>query len=466
VEARKVDNIRRRSSRRTAQVVRQKPKRRGRSLSWLWLGLTGVGLVSGGGGALLAMSLSSTPFLQKPLSAVEAAIFSRKDNAFSRSVFQVPEVTKPVNILVLGIKTNLSDMRTGEGTERKQAGYDAESDTLQGLSDTMMLIRFDPVSKRVVMLGIPRDTKVEVGGRSVKINSIDQESGVGQAAKVVSDTLQGVEIDRYVRLNNFGLEKLIDSLGGLTLTVPKDIKYQDDSQHFYINLKAGKQHLDGKKLIGYIRFRKDANGDIGRMQRQQTVMRSMLEQWVNPINVARIPELMSIVRTHVDTNLNVEEIIALGGFASGPAKGKMQTLMLPGDYNGDGKHSISYWLADEMGIKNMMARYFDHGQVDELPSNPENLRIKIQDTTYFPDATQRFVNSLTKKGYQNVHLDKDPKALKEDLATTQIIVQRGSAASGEAIREKLGFGTVEVNTSGDLYSDITIKLGRDWGQRK
>jgi polyisoprenyl-teichoic acid--peptidoglycan teichoic acid transferase len=244
------------------------------------------------------------------------------------------------------------------------------------------------------------------------------------------------------------------------------MKYQDDSQHFYVNLKAGKQHLDGKKLIGYIRFRKDANGDIGRMQRQQTVMRAMIEQWVNPINVARIPELMSIVRSHVDTNLNVEEIIALGGFASGPAKGKMQTLMLPGDYNGDGKHSVSYWLADEMGIKNMMARYFDHGQVDELPSNPESLRIKIQDTTHFPDATQRFLNSMAKKGYQNVHLDKDPKALKEDLATTQIIVQRGSAASGEAIREKLGFGTVEVNTSGDIYSDITIKLGRDWAQRK
>jgi polyisoprenyl-teichoic acid--peptidoglycan teichoic acid transferase len=422
-------------------------------------------MLSAAGGAMIAVSFSQKPFLQRPLSEIEAAVF-RQGNSFSRSTLQVPEVSKPVNLLLLGIKTNLSDIRNGDNSERKKVGYDAESDTLQGLSDTMMLIRFDPVSKRIVVLGIPRDTKVEAHGRAVKINSIDQESGIGQTAKVVSNTLQGVEIDRYVRLNNFGLESLIDTLGGLTVTVPKDMKYQDDSQHFYVNLKAGKQHLDGKKLMGYLRFRKDANGDVGRMQRQQNVLRAMVEQWVNPINVARIPQLMSMVQKQVDTNLNVEEIIALGGFAANHGKSKVQTLLLPGDYNGDGKHGTSYWLASETGIKNMMARYFDHGEVEEVPSDPATLRIKVQDTGYYPDATQRLLTRLGKDGYHRAQLDHNTKALKENLDVTQIIVQHGSEAVGEALREKLGIGKVEVSTGGDIYSDITIKLGKDWSQKK
>jgi polyisoprenyl-teichoic acid--peptidoglycan teichoic acid transferase len=465
VEARKTDSIKRLPSTFAAEKLRRKPTRKHRPLSWLWLGLTGVGLLSAVGGAMVAASLSSTPLQQRLLSAAEASVF-RRGNSFARGTLQVPEVTKPVNILLLGIKTNLSDIRKGEGNERRKAGYDAESDSLQGLSDTMMLIRFDPASKRMVVLGIQRDTKVEFNGRNMKINAIDQEGGVAQSAKVVSNTLQGVEIDRYVRMNNFGLEKLIDELGGLTVVVPKDIKYQDDAQHFYINLKAGKQHLNGSKLMGLMRFRKDANGDVGRMQRQQTVLRSMIEQWVNPITVAKIPGLMSIVKSHVDTNLTVEEIIALGGFASSHGKGKVQTLMLPGDYNGDGKHGTSYWLPSENGIKNMMAQYFDHGEVDNTPIEPSHLRVKVQDTGYYPDAAQRFVKRLEKEGYKNVHLDTNAKALKENLDTTKIIIQHGGAINGDVLKQKLSLGDVEVGTSGDIYSDITIKLGKDWAQKK
>jgi polyisoprenyl-teichoic acid--peptidoglycan teichoic acid transferase len=465
VEARKTDSVKRPPSSLNAEVLRRRPTRKHRPLSWLWLGLFGVGLASAVGGAMVASSLSSTPLQQRLLSAAEASVF-RKGNSFARGTLQVPEVTKPVNILLLGIKTNLSDIRNGDGTERRKVGYDAESDSLQGLSDTMMLIRFDPATKRMVVLGIQRDTKVEFNGRSVKINAIDQEGGVAQAAKVVSNTLQGVEIDRYIRMNNFGVEKLIDALGGLNVTVPKDIKYQDDAQHFYINLKAGKQHLDGNKLLGFMRFRKDANGDVGRMQRQQVVLKAMIEQWVNPITVTRIPQLMSIVKSHVDTNLTVEEIIALGGFTSSHGKSKIQTLMLPGDYNGDGKHGTSYWLASEEGIKNMMAQYFDHGEVDNTPIAPQRLRVKVQDTGYYPDATQRFIKRLEKEGYKNVHLDKDPKALKENLETTKIIIQHGGSVNGDEMKQKLSLGEVEVGTSGDIYSDITIKLGKDWTQKK
>ena len=446
-----------------SKVMQRKASKHQRHVRKIYLGLAGLGLISSIGGVLIAHSLSSTPLLKQKLSSTDVAVF-RQDESFSRSNFQVPVISKPVNILLLGIKTNLSDIKNSDGKERRKTGYDAEINSLDGLSDTMMLIRFDSTTNKVVVFGIPRDTKVMVNGKSEKINAIDHESGVAQAAKVVSGTLQGVQIDRYIRLNNFGLEKLIDALNGVTVTIAKDIKYQDDSQHFYINLKAGKQHLDGHKLLNFLRYRHDANGDIGRMQRQQMVIRSMMEQWADPTTVARIPQLMSIVHDSVDTNLSVEEMMAIGGFTlnKGTGKDRIQMLMMPGDYNGDGRHSVSYWLPDTIGIGNMMAKYFDLGQATPVVTTAKTLRIRVQDTGYYPDATKRLISKLKKAGYQNVQLDKDPKALKEDLEITQIIAQQGELTTSQDVANSLGVGKAEISTTGNLYSDITIKVGKDW----
>jgi polyisoprenyl-teichoic acid--peptidoglycan teichoic acid transferase len=468
VEVRKVDRQRRKSNKPNPQMVRRQASKKRRKMPlWLWIGLGSIGAFSAAAGAFLAVSLTSAPLQQRALSAADDAFFKQNGKeAFSRSLLQVPEVSKPVNILLLGIKTNISDVKSNSGGERKKAGYDAEVDSLDGLSDTIVLLRFDPQTKRTIFLGIPRDTKIErTGVGTEKINAVDRESGPAAAAKEVSKVLGGVAIDRYIRINNLGVAKLVDELGGVTVTVPKDIKYQDDSQHFYVNLKAGKQHLDGMKLLGLLRYRHDANGDIGRMQRQQMVMKALLEQSLNPMTITRIPQLFSVIQNQVDTNLTVEELLALGGFSMQNGKSKMQMLMMPGDYNGDGKHGTSYWLPDEKGIQNMMARYFDHGTISLEQTKAETLRINIQDTSHFPDATARLIKRLNKAGYQNVHLDSNLK-IKEDLPTTQFIAQKGNPEVAEGLSSLLGFGEVKVDSSGNLYSDVTIKLGRDWIQKE
>ncbi len=165
--------------------MQQQQPRSKNSKQKLYLGLTSVVIISLIGGATIANLLSNTPLLKQELSSTDAAAF-RQDESFSRNILQVPIISKPINILLLGIKTNLSDVKNNDGKKRKQAGYDAEINTLEGLSDTMMLIRFDPSTNKIVVFGIPRDTKVEVNGKSEKINAIDHESGIAEAAKIVS----------------------------------------------------------------------------------------------------------------------------------------------------------------------------------------------------------------------------------------------------------------------------------------
>lgn len=431
------------------------------NLLWLGLGLTGVAMISATAGALLAVSLASTPLMQQKLSLEEQSVFD--GDSFSKGNMKLPEVTRPVNILVMGIKVITSDLNNPPSTT-KNLGYHALVNSFDGLADTMLLLRFDPEKKKISVLSIPRDTQVTIDGHGVqKINAANDIGGPAVAATEVSNLLEGVAIDRYIRINVQGVEKLIDALGGVTVYVPNDMKYQDDSQHLYINLKQGKQHLNGDRALQLLRFRHDRNGDIGRIQRQQMVMRALMEQTLNPKILTRIPKILAIIQSHLDTNLSVEELAALVGFGIKTDRQQVQMLMLPGEVNGNGHHRISYWLPSRTRIKTMMARYFNQGSSDRELVDTSKVRVTIQDTTGDSQAVQSLVRSLEEAGYRRITID---KTVPESLSVTQIIAQQGDEDSAKQVYSSLGFGDVSVGTSGTLYSDVTIKLGLDWLQKQ
>ncbi len=101
-------------------------------------------------------------------------------------------------------------------------GYHAPVNSLEGLTDTMLLLRFDPQRQKLTMLSIPRDTRTDIEGYGEKkINEANALGGPALTAETVSHLLDGVAIDRYIRINVQGVEKLIDALGGVTVYVPK-----------------------------------------------------------------------------------------------------------------------------------------------------------------------------------------------------------------------------------------------------
>ncbi|MDJ0600245.1 MAG: LCP family protein [Crocosphaera sp.] len=435
--------------------VKKKPK----GLSWLLisLGLTVVSLTSAAAGAFIAVSLSATPLQQSSLTPEEEEVFSRNETISYKSL-RLPELSRPVNVLVLGTKVLTSEI---DEKPIEDLGYHALVNSFKGLSDTMVLLRFDPLSNKLSLLSIPRDTQTTINYELRKINEANYYGGPALAAETVSELLGGVPVDRYVRVNIQGVEKVIDALGGVNVYVPKDMKYTDHSQHLYIDLKEGEQHLDGEKAVAFLRFRHDRYGDIGRVQRQQMFMRALVEQALKPQTLLRIPEILSIISSYIDTNLTVEELVALSGFASQTKRSNVQMLMLPGRFSGDGKQEVSYWLPNPYQIKNMVAEYFDHGQLsfDVEPSNSNNLKIAIQDSTEDPEAVQRMVNYLREAGYRRVFVsDQWPQTLQ----TTRIVAQNGDDLGAATLRADLGLGEVLVESTGNLASDITIVLGQDW----
>ncbi|MEM9807908.1 MAG: LCP family protein [Cyanobacteria bacterium P01_D01_bin.56] len=423
------------------------------------LALTSVATISAGTGALLAVSMNSKPLLQSQLSPEEAAVFSDSEPILASNSLRLPRLTRPVNILVLGVKVLTSDVDTPvAGAE--ELGYHALVNSFEGLSDTMLLLRFNPRTGQLVVMSVPRDTRALVNGLLTKINEANLDGGPALTAESISDLLGGVAIDRYVRINVQGVEKLIDALGGVTVNVPQDMKYQDDSQHLYINLKAGQQTLDGNQALQFLRFRYDENGDIGRVQRQQTMMRAVIEQTLNPATIARLPKILSVIQSHVDTNLSVEELVALVGYGSQTSRADVQMLMLPGNFSAPGEYNRSYWLPDYAGIDTVVEQYFGLESLQTMEAtSPSYLRVVIQDSTGDDLAIQSLVDNLYDSGYRNVSVGQD---LNEMLAETRIVAQRGDRASATMLQQFLQVGEVRVESTGSLNSDITIQLGEDW----
>ncbi|MBW4652825.1 MAG: LCP family protein [Kaiparowitsia implicata GSE-PSE-MK54-09C] len=405
--------------------------------------------------------------MQAQLSLEDQQAFDQK-NITSGSNFQLPQLTRPVNILVLGIKVLTSDV-ANPPEELRDLGYHALVNSFDGLTDTMLLLRFQPSDNTLTVLSIPRDTRTQVSGLgTTKINEANAHSGPAGAAIAVSSLLNDVPIDRYVRINIQGVEKLIDALGGVQLYVPRDMRYQDDSQHLYINLKEGQQRLDGQKSIDFLRFRYDELGDIGRVQRQQMFMRAMVEQAVTPATITRIPQILSVVQENVDTNLTIEELVALAGFGSQVDRSKVQMLMLPGEFSTSDEYVASYWLPHYRQIDQLVTQYLsDRPVVTDLTAEGDRPvsgyeRISIQNSTGDEDAIDSVVDLLGEDGFSNVSVERD---WGEPLNTTQIIAQQGNTAIAAAVQSALGLGSVQIDSTGVFRSDVTIRLGRDWLSR-
>ncbi len=453
------------------KVVKARPKNTpakskfSRKHFFLGFGFSGIAVFSIGIGALLALSLSGTPLKQVRLTPEEEAVFNNEETVTFDNL-NISKLSRPVNILVMGIKVLTTDV---PNQKHEDVGYHALVNSFQGLSDSMLLIRFDPEQDHVSVLSIPRDTKSYVEGKGItKINSANQVGGPALAAESVSGLLNDVKIDRYVRINVQGIEKLIDALGGVNLYVPQDMKYTDHSQHLYIDLKQGQQRLNGDRALQFLRFRYDAYGDIGRVQRQQTFMRALIEQALNPKTILRLPDILDVVRSHLDTNLSTNELIAISAFAAQKSRSDVKMVMLPGDFNQPEEGQASYWLPHTSKIEQIMTEHFavESDEFDyqiattDNEFNPRRLKIAVQTNEENRENARQLVSYLRTNGYRGVYLT--PQIYAKPLSETKIIAQQGDNLSAVKIRADLGLGEVLVQSTGVINSDITIQVGQDW----
>lgn len=250
---------------------------------WRWVVgiVVALILVIGGGAFYLYHSVHST---------ADHTYIPLKGQKQSDSALQK---TKPLSILLMGTDT----------------GALGRTET-NGRSDTMIVATLNPAKKTTTMVSIPRDTMAQmIGADGIDIQKINAAYSMGGADMAVNTTtsLLGVPVNYYAVINMGGLEKIIDAIGGVTITPSLSFS---NSGYTFTEGKTTK--MNGDEALAYIRMRyNDPKGDYGRQDRERQVITAVIKAAPSLSNLTKFEQLMSQVESNFRTNLTFDDMVAL-----------------------------------------------------------------------------------------------------------------------------------------------------------
>ncbi|WP_042475687.1 LCP family protein [Bacillus ndiopicus] len=198
-------------------------------------------------------------------------------------------------------------------------------------TDTMMLLSWNRDTNDMKLVSFMRDIYADIPGyQSYKLNTAYYLGGV-QLLKDTLNTMFDVPIHHYAVIDFKSFESMIDILApnGITMDVEKDM-----SANIGVSLKQGTHQLNGKELLGYARFRQDAEGDFGRVARQQKVMDALKAELFSPANAKNLPKFVGAAQGYVTTDLSsAQELkMALSVVAGGGVDIEKMTIPAEGTY--------------------------------------------------------------------------------------------------------------------------------------
>lgn len=252
----------------------------------------------------------------------------------------------PVSILIMGVE-------------------DYQSDYDRGRTDTLMVATFNPDDKKLQLLSIPRDTLVEIvdKGKEDKINHAYAFGGKEMTINTVENFLE-IPIDYYATVNFEAFKNVVDILGGITVEVPFDFKQNsDDRVAEKLEFYEGEMELDGRYALAYARMRmSDPRGDIGRNERQQQVIKAIIQKALSVSTITKVDDLINEVGQNVETNMKISEGLAFVKKYSDFNVDYIEQLKLetyPENING-----IHYQIADHNSLEEVKYKLKTHLEME------------------------------------------------------------------------------------------------------
>jgi len=224
--------------------------------------------------------------------------------------------TDPITLLLIGL-----DRRPG------QWDYGTMN------TDLISVVSIDPKTKEARMLSFPRDLLIEVTGEegepaqdrinaSFAMGAQDRQSIADGARQLERDLKANfdISVDYWMVVDFFGMERLIDEIGGVDLYVPEDLVVplwwysDDDKTHVQVEFPEGWQHLDGYHAVAFARHR-ETDDDFHRVRRQQIVAQAAVSRVVSSRLLTNAPGLIDAFNEAVTTNLSKAQVGGLGPLA-------------------------------------------------------------------------------------------------------------------------------------------------------
>ena len=366
------------------------------------------------------------------------------------------EPTEKVTFLVMGSDSR-EDLPEELGVTDDLPGYRA---------DAIMIATLD--GGRVRLLSLPRDLKVEIEGTPRKLNAAYSIEGPNPQLlfeTVVKET--GIDIDYYIELDFFGFAGIVDGLGGVEFTFP----YPARDLKSFLNVEAGRQHLDGKTALAYARSRQyeeyhdgawvkvDAS-DLGRIGRQQSLLFAMLSaaKRLSVFDVFSVSRILRAVGQHirVDSRLSNRQLVDFILEARSLGREDIEIVALPVIESWE--DGIAYLVADEDAAE-AVYRSFRNGNTDSTGEQPssDSIMVKVLNGNGKSGQANKWSNRLNGSGFSVVQVDDAAFFGFEDTVVT---VRPGDYDKGLKVVDALGFGHVEPGSVGAGFDAVVI-IGAD-----
>ena len=353
---------------------------------------------------------------------------------------------KRMNILVLGIDYN-HDPKSIIYTEGAR-------------SDSMMVVSLASDGSLLNVVSIPRDLYVPLSAYdgSDRINAAYSYGGVKKAKEAVS-YLMGIPIHHHVIVKVYGAKKVIDAIGGVDLEVEKDMDYDDNWGGLHVHLKKGKQHLNGDQTVGYARFRKDntridLEGDVGRMRRQQQVIRGLVRTTKEPAMVMRFPAIAQAVKETLETDFSIDDMVALANLYKGFDIKQVHGGQIKGTDGMVGEAMVLIPTTDENNqtVRRLLKDSVDLGLRD--------VRIRILNNSGEPGLGNRLADDMNSQGY-NVVMSDDVEH--KPAKKTQVTLYTRCPRVQPRLRSLFPTAQFRDSASPSTDYDILITIGSDRG---
>lgn len=227
-------------------------------------------------------------------------------------------------------------------------------------TDTIIFASYDPKSKDVELISIPRDTYYHEPGYDRadqrKINAAFGRKGEKGTVKAVSDILN-LPIDYYARIDYNGVKTIVNKLGGIEIDIPFDMNTPGGL------LKKGTRVLNGKQAVGFIRFRKGyKNGDLGRVDAQQVFIKAVIDRALDELNIL---DIMNVALKNVKTDVGIVDAVKLASKIKGFNSNNINMITLPGyaEYKNIGGQNLSFFFHNEEETKNIVKKLYNFNEV-------------------------------------------------------------------------------------------------------
>ncbi|MFC1478294.1 LCP family protein [Candidatus Margulisiibacteriota bacterium] len=352
------------------------------------------------------------------------------------------EITHSPNILVTGIDATDIVRRT----------------------DTIMVFKVHNQTRKVNIISLPRDSYVYVPQHGYdKINHAYAYGGMPMLQVTVEELL-GMNIYRCIRLSLTDLRYIINVLGGVDLDVEQRMYYVDKAGGLYIDLQPGMQRLNSEQAMGYIRYRHTMEGDIGRTRRQQKLIQAIFNEVSRPLNIFKMPRIVTHLKKRIKTDLSLKEIIWLGAKikTSYEHSQLFQTTLTGREIYING---ISYWEIDKKNMQRVISKALDPDEVKyekRLKKFPKSLKLKVEvlNGNGIPGSAEKIAHELKKTGIIITKLD---NAANFDYPHTMLVIWHKKDEYSKLLGSYLGINNRDIqdrNVRKRIYA--TIVLGHDW----